>query len=240
LNVDFKLKDACTAFNIALALYSVILTFEGRLELAAWLIFASWFADGLDGLVARWTKTGNEFGAHFDNQADLFIFSVAPAFYAYAVYQSYSPALGMVLCTAVITVGCIRLARFNVKALIYPGFWIGYPRPALGLFIVFLLTSRLFAAYRPYLASAALILVLTALNLSYIPFRNHKTRFNAFERWVCRAVWVSIPISIWFGWLWDGGLFYSTVYLLLPFTPLYTPFRDPVRRYVAEWKAGRA
>jgi phosphatidylserine synthase len=146
----------------------------------------------------------------------------------------------MVLCAAVITVGCIRLARFNVKALIYPGFWIGYPRPALGLFIVFLLNSRLFAAYQPYLASAALILVLTALNLSYIPFRNHKTPFTAFERWVCRIVWVSIPTSIYFGWLWDGGLFYSTVYLLLPFTPLYTPFREPVRRYVAEWKTGRA
>ena len=190
--------------------------------------------------MARWTRTGNEFGAHFDNQADLFIFSVAPAFYAYAVYQSYSPAIGMVLCAAVITVGCIRLARFNVKALIYPGFWIGYPRPALGLFIVFLLNSRLFAAYQPYLASAALILVLTALNLSYIPFRNHKTRFTAFERWVCRCTWASIPTAMYFGCVWDVGLAWSVIYLLLPFTPLYTQYREPVQRYVAEWKAGRA
>lgn len=238
--MDFKLKDACTALNIALALYAVNLTFEGRLELAAWVIFASWFADGLDGLVARWTKTGNEFGAHFDNQADLFIFSVAPGFYAYAVYQDYSPAIGAVLGAVIITVGCIRLARFNVKALIYPGFWIGYPRPALGLFVVFLLSSRLFAAYQPYLPAAALILALTALNLSYIPFRNHKTRFTTFERWVCRCTWASIPTAMYFGCVWDVGLAWSAIYLLLPFTPLYAQYRDPIRHYVAEWKAGRA
>ncbi len=41
--MDFKLKDVCTVANILMALYAVVLSFEGRLELAAWVIFAAWF-----------------------------------------------------------------------------------------------------------------------------------------------------------------------------------------------------
>jgi CDP-diacylglycerol--serine O-phosphatidyltransferase len=233
----FKLKDVCTVANILMALYAVILSFEGRLELAAWIIFAAWFTDGLDGLIARWTKTGNEFGVHFDNQADLFIYTVAPAFFAYGVYSKYSLLLGGAICFAVITVGCIRLSRFNVKPLIYPGFWIGYPRSALGLYIIFLFNSQFFALYPWYWPAAVLTLVLTAMNLSYIPYRNHKTDFTPFERWMCRATWVSIPASYLFGCLWDVGLIWSTIYALLPFTPLHAQDRAPIERYVREWKA---
>jgi CDP-diacylglycerol---serine O-phosphatidyltransferase len=232
----FKLKDVCTLFNILLSIYAILLLFRGELELAAWVIFIAWFTDGLDGLIARWTKTGNEFGVHFDNQADLFIYTIAPAFFAYAVYAGYSPVLGMALCFTVITAGCIRLARFNVRPLIYPGFWIGYPRPGLGLYIIFLLNSKFFELYQPYLAGAATIVVLAALNLSYIPYRNNKTTFTGFERFVCRLVWCTIPLSIFFGYPWDVGLFWSAIYAILPFTPLYSKYNAPIRRYVQEWK----
>jgi CDP-diacylglycerol---serine O-phosphatidyltransferase len=235
--MNFKLKDACTVVNTFMALYAVVLCFEAKLDLAAWVIFAAWFMDGLDGLIARWTNTGNEFGVHFDNQADLFIYSVAPAFYAYAAYRDYSQVLGTIVCFAVITVGCIRLSRFNVKALIYPGFWIGYPRASLGLFIVFLYSSKFFHYYYPYWAAALLTLILTALNLSYIPFRNHKSQFTIRERWVCYGVLASGAIAYPFGYFWDVSLLWSTVYLLLPFTPLYAQYKAPIQRYVEEWKA---
>lgn len=236
--MDFKLKDACTVANILMALYAVILSFTGRLELAAWVIFAAWFADGLDGLIARWTKTGNEFGVHFDNQADLFIYTVAPAFLVYGVYLDFSPILGMAICFAVIAVGCIRLARFNVKPLIYPGFWIGYPRSALGVHIIFLFNSHFFLLFKPYWAAAVLTLVLTALNLSYIPYRNHKTPFTRFERRVCYVSWVVWAAAYPFGYFWDVALAGSTIYALLPFTPLHAQYQVPIRRYIAEWKAG--
>jgi phosphatidylserine synthase len=236
--MDFKLKDVCTAANILMALYAVVLSFEARLELAAWVILAAWFTDGLDGLIARWTKTGNEFGMHFDNQADLFIYTVAPAFFAYGVYLDTSQMLGTVMCFAVITVGCIRLSRFNVKPLIYPGFWIGYPRSALGLHMIFLFNSNFFAYYQPYWAAAVVTLVLTAMNLSYIPYRNHKATFTGFERFVCRAVWVTCPTAFFFGYFWDAALIWSTIYALLPFTPLHAQYKAPIKRYVQEWKAG--
>ncbi len=235
--MDFKLKDACTVLNILLALYAVILSFEARLAAAAWVIFAAWFMDGLDGLIARWTKTGNPFGAHFDNQADLFIYTVAPAFYVYGVYLDHLPLLGMGVCFAVIAVGCIRLSRFNVKPLIYPGFWIGYPRAALGVYIIFLFNSRFFAHYHPYWAAAALTLVLTAMNLSYIPYRNHKTQASRFERWLSLTVWATCLPAYPFGYFWDAALIWSSVYVLLPFTPLYARSKEPIRQYVREWKA---
>ncbi len=124
-----------------------------------------------------------------------------------------------------------------MKPLIYPGFWIGYPRSALGLYIIFLFNSQFFAHYPMYWAAAVLTLVLTAMNLSYIPYRNHKTDFTPFERWMCRATWVSIPASYLFGCLWDVGLVWSTIYALLPFTPLHAQDRAPIERYVREWKA---
>jgi phosphatidylserine synthase len=234
----FKLKDVCTVLNMVLALYAVILAFAGRLELSAWVIFASWFTDGLDGLIARWTGSGNQFGVHFDNQVDLFIYTVAPAFFVYGVYLNYAPIFGAVLCFAVIVVGCIRLSRFNVKPLIYPGFWIGYPRSALGLYIIFLFNSKFFLHFTPYAAATVLVLVLTAMNLSYIAYRNHKSPFTSFERWVCRAVWISCPAAFPFGYFWDAALIWSTIYALLPFTPLHTQYREPIRRYIAGWKAG--
>jgi CDP-diacylglycerol--serine O-phosphatidyltransferase len=235
--MDFKLKDVCTVANILMALYAVVLCFEARLELAAWVIFIAWFTDGLDGLIARWTKTGNAFGVHFDNQADLFIYSVAPAFYAYAVYRDYSQALGTIICFAIITVGCIRLSRFNVRALIYPGFWIGYPRAALGLFITFLYSSTIFHYFRPYLAAAVLTLLLTAMNLSYTPYRNHKGQLSTRERWVCYGALASGAVAYPFGYFWDVSLFWGAIYFLLPFTPLYAQYKGPIKSYVQEWKA---
>ena len=235
--MQFKLKDVCTAVNILLALYAVLLCFEGRLEPASWFIFLAWFTDGLDGLIARLTGTGNEFGAQFDNQADLFIYTVAPAFLVYAVFLDFSRVTGTILCFAIITVGCIRLSRFNVKPLIYPGFWIGYPRSALGLQILFLFNSKFLTHYHLYWAAAAMTLVLTALNLSYVPYRNHKTKLTKFEMFLVLATWFTTWPAYPFGHFWDMALLWSTIYALLPFTPLHSRYRGPIRQYVEEWKA---
>jgi CDP-diacylglycerol---serine O-phosphatidyltransferase len=235
--MQFKLKDVCTTVNILLALYAVLVSFEGRLELASWLIFVAWFTDGLDGWIARLTGSGNEFGAQFDNQADLFIYTVAPAFLVYAVFLDLSRVTGMIVCFTVITVGCIRLSRFNVKPLIYPGFWIGYPRSALGLHILFLFNSKFLSHYHLYWVAAATTLVMTAMNLSYIPYRNHKTKLTKFEIFVVIAVWVTCPLAYPFGYFWDAALLWSTIYALLPFTPLYAEYKGPIKQFVEEWKA---
>lgn len=236
--MEFKLKDFCTTLNILLALYAVLLSIQGKTEPASWIIFIAWYTDGLDGWIARKTKSGNEFGAQFDNQADLFIYTVAPAFLIYAVYLHHSQLAGTILCFAVITVGCIRLSRFNVKPLIYPGFWIGYPRSALGLQILFLLNSKFFLHYELYREAAAMILVLTAMNLSYIPYRNHKTKATKLELFLVFSVLITCPLAFPFGYFWDAALIWSTIYALLPFTPLYARNRAPIRQFVQEWKAG--
>jgi hypothetical protein len=106
-----------------------------------------------------------------------------------------------------------------------------------GLHILFLFNSKFFLYFTPYGAAAVLILILTAMNLSYLPYRNHKTPFTNFERWVCRCAWVTCLAAYPFGYFWDAALVWSTIYIFLPFAPWYAQNKAPIQRYIEEWKA---
>ena len=62
---------------------SIIYSFDNNIQIAANLIFASFVLDGLDGRVARITKTTSEFGAQYDSLADVISFGIAPAIILY-------------------------------------------------------------------------------------------------------------------------------------------------------------
>lgn len=102
------------------------------LTVAAMLIFIGMFFDGIDGFVARLTRSTSELGAQLDSLADLVTFGVAPAYMslqmlAKSYYASesvtiispahddifakffWAAAAFYVCCTA------LRLARFNVE-----------------------------------------------------------------------------------------------------------------------------
>ena len=52
---------------------------SGDFRIASWLIIIAMIFDGLDGRIARATKTMSQFGAEFDSLADIVAFGVAPA-----------------------------------------------------------------------------------------------------------------------------------------------------------------
>ena len=87
--------------------------------------------DGLDGYVARLTKTTSQFGIEFDSLADLVSFGVAPAILVY--YWALAPwnTWGWLAASLYVVCGALRLARFNVQMRsVEKSHFVGLPIPA--------------------------------------------------------------------------------------------------------------
>jgi CDP-diacylglycerol--serine O-phosphatidyltransferase len=86
---------------------------------SAWLIFGAMIFDGLDGYVARLSKTASDFGGQLDSLCDAISFGMAPAFLLMRLGQDWDSPLARQALTviAVLYMACaiLRLARFNVE-----------------------------------------------------------------------------------------------------------------------------
>jgi CDP-diacylglycerol--serine O-phosphatidyltransferase len=88
---------------------------SGCYRWAAKLIMLAMILDGLDGNVARWLKGSSEFGAELDTYVDMTAFGIAPAVLIFAVtMEAKEPLLRVLLPSAVVLSGVVRLARFKV------------------------------------------------------------------------------------------------------------------------------
>jgi CDP-diacylglycerol---serine O-phosphatidyltransferase len=116
-----------TIGNIFCGYYSVISTIRGNWDLAAILIGVGYILDGLDGRIARLTKTASDFGLQLDSIADIVTFGVAPGILAFSwgfksiegidgTVAQHVHQLGFVATFAFVVCGALRLARFNLLA----------------------------------------------------------------------------------------------------------------------------
>src|SRR5947208_7230437 len=135
-----------TIGNIFCGYYSIISTLRGNWDYAAILIGIGYILDGLDGRIARLTKTASDFGVQLDSLADVVTFGVAPAILAFSWGFSASEGiegsvikhvhqLGSVASFAFVVCGALRLARFNLQAKKPPEasskrYFVGLPIPA--------------------------------------------------------------------------------------------------------------
>jgi len=96
------------------------------LMLACGFIFLGMLLDGLDGQVARMTRSTSDLGEQLDSMADMVTFGVAPAFAALMLVNiaapfgggrgdSYFDRLGMVAALIYVACTALRLARFNIE-----------------------------------------------------------------------------------------------------------------------------
>jgi len=104
-----------TVGNMFCGYYSVISAFNGKISLAAWMIFAGAFLDAMDGKIARFTKSSSQFGVEYDSLADAITFGFAPSFLIYSVYAKNLGVVGILLSFLPLLFGSIRLARFNIQ-----------------------------------------------------------------------------------------------------------------------------
>src|SRR5262249_26630397 len=126
--------------------FAIIWTLRGNWDYAAVLIGVGYILDGLDGRIARLTKTASDFGLQLDSIADIVTFGVAPAILAFSWgfaategvagnVAKHVHQLGSVASFAFVVCGALRLARFNLQAKKPPEtsskrYFVGLPIPA--------------------------------------------------------------------------------------------------------------
>lgn len=126
----YLIPSAFTIGNILCGFYAVINSTKAYQQLdssaavhlfdnAARAIGFAVLLDGLDGRIARMTKTTSEFGVELDSIADVVTFGVAPAVLAYTWGYGSTPGLekySWAVSFFFLICGALRLARFNVMA----------------------------------------------------------------------------------------------------------------------------
>ncbi|MFH0959456.1 MAG: CDP-diacylglycerol--serine O-phosphatidyltransferase [Pseudomonadota bacterium] len=174
----FILPSLLTLTSVFFSFYALILAIKGQFLLSGVLILVAGFFDGIDGKVARLTKTSTKFGVELDSLADVISFGVAPAILFYTwVLEPYG-RLGWVVCFVYVACGALRLARFNVQTnVIDPKRFNGLPIPAAA---VMLATCVIFFENLEIKAEnySIFLLILTTL-LSFLMVSSVK--FHAFK-----------------------------------------------------------
>ena len=79
----YLLPNLVTTAALFAGFYAIVQAVNARFEQAAVAIFAAMVLDGLDGRIARMTKTQSEFGADYDSLSDMVSFGAAPALVMY-------------------------------------------------------------------------------------------------------------------------------------------------------------
>ena len=125
--------------------YAIVQAMNGRFEYAAMAIFVAMVLDGLDGRIARFTRTQSAFGAELDSLSDMVSFGVAPALVVYVwALQDFarikditmlgpwlSNKLGWIGAFIYCACAALRLARFNTMLEVADKrFFQGLPSPA--------------------------------------------------------------------------------------------------------------
>ena len=141
----YWLPNAFTTAALFAGFFSIVQAMNGRFEVAAAAIFIAGILDGLDGRVARWTRTQSAFGAEYDSLSDMVSFGVAPALVVYVwALKDFShlgevgskshwvvARLGWIAAFIYCACAALRLARFNTQLDIADKrYFTGLPSPA--------------------------------------------------------------------------------------------------------------
>lgn len=117
------LPNLLTTGALACGFYAIVSAINGDFSRAGAAVFAAMVFDGLDGRVARLTKTESVFGKEYDSLADMVSFGVAPAVVAFqwgiARITEYGDAwgrFGWIAAFFYCVCAALRLARFNARA----------------------------------------------------------------------------------------------------------------------------
>jgi len=192
----FGVKDLFTLINLFGGVAAIHFVLVGRFELAGYALLVGYlFGDSLDGMVARATKTSNQFGSELDTATDHFSQAIVPAIVVYAIYArgGHSTA-GVVLMGVIVTCATIRQALFSVAKLGDPLMYCGLPRTVSGYASMAFVLSRVF--FRGELGFALgdlLIPAFALMNLLPIPYMTH--RGGRRMQWYVRMVVIGFLVT---------------------------------------------
>lgn len=127
----YLLPNALTTAALFSGFFAIVQAMNGRFEIAAVAIFVAMVFDGLDGRVARLTRTQSAFGAEYDSLSDMVSFGAAPALVIYVWALKDMGKLGWIAAFIYCAGAALRLARFNTNIEVVDKRWFqGLPSPA--------------------------------------------------------------------------------------------------------------
>ena len=127
----YLLPNLFTTAALFAGFYAIVQAMNLRFDQAAVAIFVAMVLDGLDGRVARLTRTQSAFGAEYDSLSDVVSFGAAPALIVYAWALTGMGKLGWIAAFVYVAGAALRLARFNTMLEVADKHWFtGLPSPA--------------------------------------------------------------------------------------------------------------
>src|SRR5574340_1728595 len=111
----YLLPNLFTTAALFAGFYAIVQAMNGRFDHAAIAIFIAMVLDGLDGRVARLTRTQSAFGAEYDSLSDMVCFGAAPALIMYEWALKGMGKLGWIAAFIYCACAALRLARFNTN-----------------------------------------------------------------------------------------------------------------------------
>ena len=112
----YLLPNLLTTSALFAGFYAIVAAINSRYEMAAIAIFVAMVLDGLDGRIARITKTESDFGVQYDSLSDLVSFGLAPALAVYQWSLFEIGKLGWLAAFIYAAATALRLARFNTQS----------------------------------------------------------------------------------------------------------------------------
>jgi CDP-diacylglycerol--serine O-phosphatidyltransferase len=222
-----------TTANLFCGFYGIIAALREEFYQAAIAILVAVVFDGLDGKVARLTKTTSNFGVEYDSLADLLSFGAAPSLILYLWALEPVGRFGWLAAFIFLICGALRLARFNVQVGQGSGFhFTGLPIPAAaGMIASLILLGKDFIAFaepKPavILGVACGLALLMVSNIKYRSFKNMRLR-GRHHHWLILLV---IPLC---------GLFFKPELLISMLFVLYI-VSGPVEQVLAHHRLMRA
>ncbi len=177
----YLLPNLLTSASLFSGFYAIITGIEGDYQASAIAILISGVLDGLDGRVARLTRTTSKFGLEYDSLSDLVAFGVAPGILAFMWGLQDYGRLGWLAAFLYVATTALRLARFNVLSHAGNGstkpYFLGLPCPSAGAVVATtVLVYQHFGIYGPVRHVSILIMVycLSFLMVSSVHYHSFK------------------------------------------------------------------
>ena len=175
----FVVPATITSLGLLAGFYSLISSINAHFELAAVMIAVAFICDGLDGRVARVSRTSSQFGIEYDSLSDVVAFGCAPAALVYSWALKPLGAFAIVIAGLYVVCAALRLARFNVQTgSVDKRRFVGLPVPGAAAMIAgSVLAYSYFELSSPRMlcvVAAPSTLALAALMISRVPYPSFK------------------------------------------------------------------
>ena len=174
----YVLPNLLTSANLFCGFYAIVAATQGYFLKGAIAIMIAAIFDGLDGKIARVTRTVSRFGLEYDSLSDAISFGVAPGILVYLWALQPFGRLGWLAALLFVACGTLRLARFNTQVnVVGSDYFNGLPIPA----AAFMIASTVLLLHRfggtgttKHVTILIMIYVLSFLMVSTIKYYSFK------------------------------------------------------------------